>query len=231
MQVEHPDKVEILAKVPLFARLSPREASALAANVHPRSYKAGEIIFHKDDPGVIFQIILDGLVKIFVSSDEGQEAVLIILKGGEFFGELSLFDGAPRSASAAAIEATETLTIHRDDFLDFIRQHPDAALNIFAVIASRLRRADGIIGDAAFLDLPARISKKLMELAQNFGRREGDHIEIDIRLRQQDVAGMVSATRESVNRVLTAMQEEGIIHLDRQRITILRPDLLQARIP
>ena len=225
------DKIGALANVSLFARLSTREAAALAENIHPHNYKAGEIIFHKDDPGTTFHLILEGLVKVFMTSDEGQEAVLIILKGGEFFGELSLFDGAPRSASAAAIEPTETLVIHRDEFLNFIRQHPDAALNIFAVLASRLRGADGVIADAAFLDLPARIAKKLIELAQNFGKRDGNQIEIDIRLRQQDMASMVSATRESVNRVLTSLDEQGIIHIDRQKITILRPDLLQARVP
>jgi len=231
MPGEHVDKVGALAKVSLFARLSTREAAALAENIHPRNYKTGEIIFHKDDPGITFHLILEGLVKVFVTSDEGQEAVLIILKGGEFFGELSLFDGAPRSASASAIEPTETLVIQRDDFLEFIRQHPDAALNIFSVLASRMRRADGVIADAAFLDLPSRIAKKLIELAQSFFAREGNQIEIDIKLRQQDVASMVSATRESVNRVLTSLDEQGIIHINRQKITILRPDLLQARVP
>lgn len=231
MPADPAERATILGKVPLFARLTPREATALAARVNPRNYRPGEVIFHKDDPGLTFHIILNGLVKIFLTSDEGQEAVLIILKAGEFFGELSLFDGAPRSASAAALEPTETLVIHRDDFLDFLRQHPEASLNMFSVLSARLRRADGVIADAAFLDLPSRIAKKLMELAESFGKPQGNYIEIDIRLRQQDVASMVSATRESVNRVLTNLDEQGIIHIDRQKITILRPDLLQARIP
>ncbi|MBI2886206.1 MAG: Crp/Fnr family transcriptional regulator [Chloroflexi bacterium] len=231
MQVIRPDYAAYLSQVPLFARLSPREIQVLATRVRHRTYKAGEVIFHKDDPGHTFYIIVDGLVKIYLESEEGQEAVLIILKSSEFFGELSLLDGAPRSATAAAMEPTETYAIDREEFLGFIREHPEAALSIFAVIAFRLRRADGIIADAAFLDLPSRVAKKLLELANKFGRASDHQIEIDIRLRQQDFAGMVSATRESVNRTLTSLEEEGIIRIERQRITILRPDRLQARIP
>lgn len=220
----------ILAEVPLFARLSSEEIVGLSARAHVRSFKAGDLFFNKDDPGRTLFIILEGLVKIYLTSEEGQEAVLIILRSGEFFGELSLIDGAPRSASAAALEDTETLTIDRDDFLAYIREHPEAMLTIFATIASRFRRADGIIADAVFLDLPTRVAKKLMELAQSFGRSMGQQIEIDIKLRQQDFAGMVGATRESVNRTLGALEVAGIVRIERQRITILRPDLLQERI-
>lgn len=230
MQSIHEEPAWSLSRVPLFARLSGEERSSLASKVQRRSYRAGEVIFHKDDAGQSFHLIRNGLVKIFLVSNDGQEALLALLKAGEFFGELSLFDGAPRSASATALEPTETLVFHRADFLEFIRQHPEAALSIFGVIAARLRRADGIISDAAFLDLTARIARRLLELAQNFGRVRGGWIEIDIRLRQQDVASMVSATRESVNRTLAQFEEEGIISIDRQRITILRPDLLQQRI-
>ena len=94
----------------------------------------------------------------------------------------------------------------------------------------RLRRADNVIADAAFLDLPSRVSKKLLELGELFGRKVGTTIQIDIRLRQQDFAGMVSATRESVNRSLANLEEEGIIKIDRQKITILKPDELRDRI-
>ena len=216
--------------IPLFAGLSETEVGALLTRVRVRQFKAGEVIFHQDDPGDSLHVILDGLVKIYLPSGAGQEAVLIILKPGEFFGELSLLDGAPRSASAVTMEPTVTTTIDRANFHEFIREHPEAALTIFGVLASRLRRADGIIADAAFLDLPARVAKTLLDLAQRFGRPREDGIEINIRLRQQDFAGMVSATRESVNRSLAALEEQGVIRIERQRITVLRPEILERRI-
>lgn len=221
----------VLAKVPLFKYLSQRDLDALAARARVQQFAAGSIIFQKDDPGQSLYVILEGLVKIYLSSEEGQEVLLVILQEGEFFGELALLDGAPRSASAVAMDPTSVLTVFRDDFERFIREHPEAALVIFGVISARLRQADNVIADVAFLDLPTRVAKKLWDLAEHFGRLENKQIAIDIRLRQQDFAGMVNASRESVNRVLVALADDGVIRIDRQKITILRPELLQARIP
>ena len=230
MQSPTRDSAAALSRVPLFGRLSPEEIQALARRVRFRSFRAGEIIFHRHDPGSTFYVIMRGVVKIFLSSEEGQEVVLIILKEGEFMGELSLIDGEPRSASAMALEDTETLTIDRESLHDFISEHPRAALNVFAVIVSRFRRADGIIADCAFLDLQARLNKMLIDLAKQFGRRRGGATEIDLKLSQRDLASMVASTRESVNRLLVGLEGEGIVRLDRQRITILRPDLLEQRV-
>ncbi len=230
MQPPPRDNISALSQVPLFARLSREELQALGLRVRMRSFKAGDIIFHRNDPGATFFVILRGVVKIFLSSEEGQEVVLIILKEGEFMGELSLIDGEPRSASAQALEATDTLTIDRDSLLDFIGEHPRAGLNIFAVMASRFRRADGVIADCAFLDLQTRLNKMLVELVKQFGRRRGSATEIDLRLSQRDLASMVASTRESVNRLLVGLEGEGIVRLDRQRITVLRLDLLEERV-
>lgn len=219
-----------LAKICLFQNLSQPALRSLASRMRVLHYRAGSIIFNKDDPGLTCFIILDGLIKIYVTSEDGQEVVLVILKHGEVFGELSLLDGSPRSASAVAMEPTELLTLNREDFLDFVRESPDSALAMLEVLSGRLRRADNVIADAAFLDLPARVSKKLLELGEMFGRKVGATLEIDIRLRQQDFAGMVSATRESVNRSLANLEEEGLIKIDRQKITILKPEDLRERI-
>lgn len=224
-----PENALLLSQIPLFTQLAPPVLEMLALRLKSRSYKPGEVIFQQDDPGQTFYIIQTGLVKIYLPSEEGGEAVLTILVPGEFFGELSLFDGAPRSATAAAIEPTETLLLDREDFLQFLREHPEASLTVFAVLASRLRKADGIIADAAFLDVQARIAKKLLQLADSFGKKVGNQIDIEINFSQQDLGAMVRATRESVNRSLAAMEMAGLIALDRRRITILRPDLLQQR--
>ncbi len=220
----------VLARVPLFTGLSAAEIKAFVALARLQSFRTGEVIFHKDDAGHTLHVILQGVVKIYLVSEGGQEAVLVILKAGEFFGELSLLDGAPRSASAMALEPTLTIAINRDNFLSFIREQPEAALSIFGVLASRLRRADGIIADAAFLDLPARVTKTLLDLAATFGRETEHGLEIDLRLRQQDFAAMVGATRESVNRVLAGLEEEKLVRLDRQHITVLDLQALRQRL-
>ena len=219
-----------LSKICLFKGLPQPSLRALSQRLRVLHYRPGSIIFNKDDPGQTCFLIVEGLIRIYVTSEDGQEVVLVILKSGEVFGELSLLDGAPRSASAVAMEPTEVLALNRDDFMDFVKEQPHTALAMLEVLSGRLRRADNVIADAAFLDLPSRVSKKLLELGELFGRKVGATIQIDIRLRQQDFAGMVSATRESVNRSLANLEEEGIIKIDRQKITILKPDELRDRI-
>jgi CRP-like cAMP-binding protein len=226
-----PDLFGTLAEVPLFAGLAEGDLKVLMLRMRMQHYAEGQVVFDKDAPGDTFHLILGGLVKIYLASEQGQEAVLMMLRPGEFFGELSLLDGAPRSASAMAMEATVTCTLTRADFLGFIRERPQASVPFLEVLASRLRRADGIIADAAFLDLQARLAKMLLELAERFGRKRPVGVEIDLRLRQQDVADMVSAARESVNRTLAGFVEEGILRIERQRITILDIELLRRRIP
>ncbi len=219
-----------LANIYLFQGMSADSLRALSARLRPLNYRQGTIVFGKDDPGQTCFLILDGLIKIYVTSEDGQEVVLSILKSGEVFGELSLLDGVPRSASAIAMETSRVLALNRSDFLDFVRETPEAAMAVLAVLSGRLRHADATITDAAFLDLPTRVAKKLLELGEGFGTKVGPVIEISIKLRQQDFAAMVSATRESVNRSLSALEEEGIIKVDRQKITLLKPHVLRERV-
>jgi CRP/FNR family transcriptional regulator, cyclic AMP receptor protein len=219
-----------LSGIYLFHALSPDALRILSARVRTVNYRPGTIVFSKDDPGQTCFIILEGLVKIYVTSEDGQEVVLSILKAGEVFGELSLLDGVPRSASAIAMETTRALALNRGDFLEFVKETPEAAMAVLSVLSGRLRQADATITDAAFLDLPTRVAKKLLELGEGFGRKVGPVVEINIKLRQQDFAAMVSATRESVNRSLSALEEEGIIKVDRQKITLLKPHVLRERV-
>ncbi|MCX6021772.1 MAG: Crp/Fnr family transcriptional regulator, partial [Chloroflexi bacterium] len=217
-----------LRRVPLFSELSAEELRSLGARAQRRRFRAGEAVFHKDDPGSMLYVMVSGLVKITLPSDEGHEAVLALVSAGEVFGELALLDGQPRSASAVAMDPTETLTLRRDDFLAFVRDNPDAAIKIMGILSSRLRNSNDLIADTMFLDVPTRIAKKLVDLAADFGKRTDLGVEIELRLRQQDMASMVGASRESVNRCLIMLEDRGIIKLDKQRITVLRPEALAA---
>ena len=213
-----------LARVPLFAEFSEHELQALVSHVRRRRYGADEIVFEQHGPGTTFYLIQTGVIKVYLSSPDGRDIVLAILHAGEFFGELSLIDGLPRSASAAALDPAETLEIGRDDFKRMLGEHHEATYKVCAVLARRLRRSDGIIADAAFLDLRTRLAKRLLELAQEFGNPQGGTIELTMTLRQQALADLVGVTRESVNRALGALESEGLVSFVRGKITLLRPE-------
>ena len=156
-----------LARVPLFTSLKPPILDELAQKLTPKSYRRGEVIFHQDDPGSAMHIIKSGQVKIATTSPEGEEVIMAILKDSDFFGELSLLDDKPRSANAVAMEATQTLTLRRGDFMDMLGKHPEMVTSVLASLAESLRHTSQLLEDAVFLDLPARLSKRLLELAQN----------------------------------------------------------------
>lgn len=221
---------QVIGRVPLFAGLSPEQAARLEEVTQRRTFKRGEVIFHKGDSGSTLFMIVLGQVKILLPSDSGEEALLAVLDAGDFFGELSLIDEQPRSATVVATEQTETLVLHRDDFLNFLSTNPGLAIDMLRVLAQRLRETDEFIEDAIFLDVPGRLAKKLLELAGTYGRETPDGTVIGLRLTQQELATMVGATRESVNKHLRAYRSRGYIEIDRQRIVILRPKELQRRI-
>ena len=148
-----------LARVPLFASLRPALLDELAGKLTPKSYRRGEVIFHQDDPGSAMHIVKSGQVKIATTSPEGEEVIMAILKDSDFFGELSLLDDKPRSANAVAMEATQTLTLRRGDFMDMLGHHPDMVSGVLTSLSERLRRTDQLLEDAVFLDLPTRLSK------------------------------------------------------------------------
>jgi CRP/FNR family transcriptional regulator/CRP/FNR family cyclic AMP-dependent transcriptional regulator len=221
---------EVLARVPLFTGLAPEQAAQLAEVAQRRSFKRGEVIFHKGDAGSSLYMIVQGQVKIVLPSDSGEEALLAVLDADDFFGELSLIDEQPRSATVVATEPTETLVLHRADFLKFISNSPGLAVDMLRILAQRLRETDEFIEDAVFLDVPGRLAKKLLELAAAYGRETPAGTMIGMRLTQQELATMVGATRESVNKHLRAYRSRGYIDIDRQRIIVLRPKELQRRI-
>lgn len=219
-----------LHQLRLFAGLPLEKTAVLEAEAQARSFKRGEVVFHKGDPGEAMFMILEGQVKIVLPSEGGEEALLGVLDRGDFFGELSLIDGRSRSATIVATELTETLVLHRDSLLRLVRTSPEVAIDLLRTLSQRLRETDEFIEDAVFLDVPGRVAKKLLELAETYGEPAPRGIVIGLRLTQQELAEMVGATRESVNKHLRSYRERGIIDVDRQRIIILQPDALQRRI-
>ena len=222
--------VATLRAVPFLAPLPEDEIAALAREARPRQYRAGATIFYRDDPGSTLHVIHRGRVKLVLASPEGREVTVGVLGPGAFFGEMALIDGGPRSATAVALEAVETVTLDRAVFLATLERRPVAALALLTILGGRLRRTDELLQDVLFLDLPARLAKHLLALADAHGVAVPGGVRLDLRLSQGELAALVGATRESVNRCLNAFAERDILALDRDALTIRKPEELRRRI-
>lgn len=218
--------ISILKQVPFFSQLEMEEASSLAQKLVPRRFGESQIIFHHGDPGGLLYIITAGKVKISYTMPDGQEALLAILGSGDFFGELALLDDAPRSATAEAMDETETLTLHRDAFIAYIGDNPNFAYHVMRTLAKRIRHLNDQIGDVFFLDLNGRLARTLLNLAEDHGRPVKEGTLIDIALTQTELAEMTGATRVSINKTLgrfrrakwVSLRGRQIILLDRQAL-------------
>ena len=144
---------EVLARSPLLANLPPESLNALASAARRRTYRRGEVIFHQGDPGDSLHFLTEGRVKVVLDAETGEEAVIAILGPGDCFGELALIDGEPRSATVETLEAVQTLSLSRNDFMAFIRANPQAAERMLVALAGMVRRADESMADLVFLDL------------------------------------------------------------------------------
>jgi len=219
----------MLRNVALFAGLSDQELEVLAGSLGKRTFGKGIIIFHKGSPGQTLYIIESGKVRIFIISESGQEISVNVYGPGDVFGELALLDGLPRSAGAVVMEKTVTFTLNRDDFLQHLEACPHVARSIIEVLSARLRYTTIYAESLAFLNVYGRVAAKLLELADRYGVKK-DGMEIDLRLTQAELATWVAATRESVNKVLGAFRDQGLIEVEGQRITILDRRGLNRRI-
>jgi len=216
-----------LRTVPFFSELDPLDAYSISQHLIPRRFASGQTIFHHGDPGGLLYIINVGKVKITYATPEGQEALLAILGEGDFFGELALLDDSPRSATAVAIGATETLTLNQEAFMHYIRAIPDFSLHVFKTLAQHIRRLNSQISDNFFLDLPARLARSLLYLAEEHGREVDEGIVIDLHLTQTDLAEMTGATRVSVNRAIGRFRQARWVQTKGRKFIILdRAELL-----
>ncbi len=216
--------------MPLFAVLQAEDLDELARTTRTRTYERGDIIFHKDDPGYTGYVIVSGAVKISVSSAEGDEIILAILTRGEFFGEMALFDEQPRSADAEAIQPTEVLAVQREDLIRLLEKRPRMAISqLLKLLAQRLRATNELLEDAAFLDIPSRLAKRLLDLATAHGEKTAHGTRINLRLTQQDLASMIGARRENVNRALAYYQSRGWLSKEGGHFTILNEPQLRQR--
>lgn len=228
--MERDDASLYFKQVSLFTDLDDENIRELMAMAKKRTFRPGEVIFHRDDVGQVLYVIKEGKVNICLVGPEGQEISLVVLGKGDCFGELAILDRLPRSADAVALERVECYTLQRSDFHNAIMKNPKIAIQVMEVLSRRLRKTDDKVEDLVVLDVYARVAKKLLELAIEHGIKAEDGTRIDVRLTQQDLASMVGASRESVNKVLGYFTDKNYISTDKHRITLHRMDELKRRI-
>ena len=214
---------DVLAHSPVFAPLGQRERLELAARMHAKHFQRNEVIFHRDDPAGHVYLIASGTVKVSVPEEGGQEVVIALHRGGDVFGEISLFDEGSRSATVTAMTETLAFALANSDFMDVLRGNPDAMRQLLALLATRIRRSTGHIENLVFLDLPGRVAKLLLDQSELFGSNV-------VSLTQEDLASFVGATRVAVNRVLVDLERRGTVKLGRGHIEIADAALLKKEI-
>src|SRR5438552_16912306 len=158
-----------LKQVPLFAGLADEDIRGLMALAKRRTFRSGEVIFHREDPGQVLYVIKEGKVKISLISPDGQEISLVVFGKGECFGEFAILDGLPRSADAVALEKVECYTLQRSDFHNAILKNPKIAILVLEALSKRLRNTNNMVEDLIFLDVYGRVAKKLLALADAHG--------------------------------------------------------------
>jgi CRP-like cAMP-binding protein len=220
--------LELLARVPLFVGLPDQHLADLGACLRSRQYRPGERVFMQGDPGAALYIVASGQVKLAVSSAEGREMIIDLFGPADFFGELSLLDGEPRSADAWAMEPSVLLLLERDAFRGFMRERPAVMEHLLMVLSKRLRRDAAIIQDAAFLDVPARLARAILRLSEPAAGAPANGSTTP-RLSQTDLAGVVGTTRETLNKWLGIYEDQGLIRREKRRIAVLRPEGLRKR--
>jgi CRP-like cAMP-binding protein len=220
---------DVLRQAPLFSALDDEAATALRASMADPRLRRGEVLFHEGDEGDKLYIVTDGKVKLGRTSSDGRENLLAILGPGQMFGELSLFDPGPRSATVTAVTDTTFMSLSHEDLLRWLEGRPAVARGLLAQIAARLRKANDVNADLVFSDVPGRVAKALLDLADRFGRTADDGVHVHHDLTQEELAQLVGASRETVNKALADFASRGWVRVDSRALTILDAERLARR--
>lgn len=221
--------VEPLKGIPIFSSISADNLSNLSRQLRRRHYRKEEIIFHKDDFGSTFHIISTGKVKLSIPSEDEDDVLLAYLGPGDFFGEFALLDENPRSATATAIESTETLTLERRDFLDFLKWYPDAAICMLGVLAQRIRILNSQVVNIITVKPHFRFARTLLKLMDIYSCKTPQGWKITIPLSLSGLAGMVGVNTETIKRLLRDFQSAGIISIKAKQFIIHKPEELRKK--
>lgn len=223
------DVDDILAGSALFAGLDPDAVDALAPQLERSHATRGSVLFTEGELGNSLLVILSGRVKIGRRSSDGRENMLALLGPGELCGELSLFDPGPRTASAVALTDCEVARFGHDSLRPWITAHPEVGERLLQVLARRLRRTNDAMADLVFTDVPGRVAKALTDLGTRFGSEESDGLRVQHGLTQEELAQLVGASRETVNKALADFASRGWLRLEARTVVLLDRERLSRR--
>ncbi len=216
-------------QAPLFAALDPEAAAALRASLVARELTKGEVVFSEGQPGDQMYVIVDGKVKLGQTSADGRESLLGVLGPGEMFGELSLFDPGLRTSTATALTDSVVLALGHDQLTPWLTGRPEVAAALLQALARRIRRTNEAMADLVFSDVPGRVAKALMELGEKFGEVTFEGLLVTHDMTQEELAQLVGASRETVNKALADFTQRGWIRLESRQVVILDVERLGRR--
>jgi CRP/FNR family transcriptional regulator, cyclic AMP receptor protein len=224
---EDPARVRAcIARAPLFAALPISAIEDLTARVAVRRVAVNSAVVSQDEPGDSMFVIMTGRVKVVIFGESGREVTLSVLRPGDSFGEMSLFDGAVRSANCVAIEPTTLLVLSREDLMRHMQAHPRTSLNLLGEMARRLRRADETIAQLALCDVNERLIHRLVGLAREEGSESPDGLVVRRRPTQQELANMIGSCRETISRAFNQLARDGLI-IPKGRSLVVTPALIE----
>jgi CRP/FNR family transcriptional regulator len=218
-----------LANTPLFAALDDEAAAALRSCMNEVKVARGRTLFNEGDPGDRLYVVTEGKIKLGRTAADGRENLLAILGPGEMFGELSLFDPGPRTATATAVTDTAVLGLGHDELEPWLTGRPEVAAQLLGALAQRLRRTNEAMADLVFSDVPGRVAKALLDLARRFGVQSEDGLHVTHDLTQEELAQLVGASRETVNKALADFASRGFLRLEARAVVILDIERLSRR--
>ena len=224
-----PQEDEVVRRAPLFTALDDAQSASLRASMDSVKISKGGILFKEGDEGEHVYVIVDGKLKLGTASGDGRENLLSILGPGEMFGELSLFDPGPRTSTATAVTDAKLLSLSHEKLIPWLKGNPEVSLHLLARLAQRLRRTNEAVGDLVFSDVPGRVAKALLQLAHRFGSQNDEGIHVNHDLTQEELAQLVGASRETVNKALADFAGRNWLRLEARAVTILDEERLAKR--
>ncbi|PVU82557.1 Crp/Fnr family transcriptional regulator [Cellulomonas sp. WB94] len=220
---------DVVLSAPLFAEMDPENSRALIESMNPVSFARGDVLFHEGDPGDRLFVIRSGKIKLGRRSSDGRENLLSIQGPGEMFGELSLFDPGPRTATATVVADAELVELAHVELVAWLEQHPTVAKHLLKALAHRLRRTNEALADLVFSDVPGRVAKALLDLATRFGEPTDEGVRVAHDLTQEELAQLVGASRETVNKALADFAARGWVRREGRAVVLLDADRLERR--
>jgi CRP-like cAMP-binding protein len=220
---------DFVRQAPLFTALDDEAAAALQRSMVEVRMSRGDVLFTEGQPGDRLYVVTEGKIKLGRSSADGRENLVAVLGPGEMFGELSLFDPGPRTATATAVTDCVLLGVGHEDIKPWLASRPEVGAQLLQALARRLRRTNESLADLVFSDVPGRVAKALLDLARRFGVQREDGLHVTHDLTQEELAQLVGASRETVNKALADFASRNWLRLEARAVVILDAERLQRR--